>query len=267
MPTQTTYTYSISSAFPNHAVDAGRLTEEIRASVIVTALNDISTSGDNCNVTFKDVVSDADKATLDSLVAAHSGQPLAGPASPVSLTGINTTIDGRLTIRNTTASKCHNFSLRVFSFTFGDPSTLKNLRPSDFSPLSDVTMTCYDSGGAVTTDPTQAVKTVLDFEPTYNYEVIGGWVDLPSGLIGGTTGSYWVSCIGVPDIPSAYGGSIPFVYPVNLEHAFTQKVVSDGRATQYLTYDPVHHTSKLRWIFLHPVSSGFGLQIYVETFV
>jgi len=85
MATPTTYTYSISIDFPNHKVAPDRLTLEIRSSTIVTALDSITTVGDACNILFKDVLSVGDKATLDAIVAAHSGVPLPLSAQPVAL--------------------------------------------------------------------------------------------------------------------------------------------------------------------------------------
>jgi len=72
----TKYTYSISADFPNHKVDPSRLQAEIRASVIVTAQDYISTSGDVCDIFFKADLSAGDKTLLDGLVAVHSGEPL-----------------------------------------------------------------------------------------------------------------------------------------------------------------------------------------------
>jgi len=174
--------------------------------------------------------------------------------------------DGRIVVRTTTANKAKNANLRIFSFVAGDPSTLIN-QDSNYNALHDITMTCYDVNGVSTTDPTQSVKSVIDLEPHYNFEVIGGWIDTPASLVGGTSGKWWISCVGVPDIPAAYGGSVNFVYPANLELVYTQKVISDGRASQYLIYDPTHHTNKLRWIMKHPTSATASVQIYIETFV
>jgi len=89
MATPTTYTYSISGNFPNHAVAPDRLTLEIRTSSIVTALDSITTIGDACNILFKDVLSVGDKATLDAIVAAHSGVPLPLSSQPVSLISLS----------------------------------------------------------------------------------------------------------------------------------------------------------------------------------
>ncbi|MGW8289041.1 MAG: hypothetical protein ACWGNP_02100 [Candidatus Bathyarchaeia archaeon] len=73
----TKYTKSISSDFPNEAVDTARLTQEIQASSIVTALDYINTSGDDCDIWFKDALSAGDQTTLGTVVGAHSGEALA----------------------------------------------------------------------------------------------------------------------------------------------------------------------------------------------
>jgi len=82
-----TYTYSIQSDFPNHAVSSDRLTSEISDSAIVTALDHIDTSGDSCHVVFKAELSSGDEQTLDGLVAAHSGEALPSSGMLVSLAG------------------------------------------------------------------------------------------------------------------------------------------------------------------------------------
>lgn len=87
MPTPTKYTFSISGSFPNHIVATDRLTLEIGQSSIITALSFIATSGDNCDIWFKDVLSGGDQTTLNAVVAAHSGQPLSGQAVTSSITG------------------------------------------------------------------------------------------------------------------------------------------------------------------------------------
>lgn len=65
----TTYSYIKTTDIP-------RLTKEINASTIVTVLDHINLTGDALDVIFKDVISDLDKTTLDSIVSVHSGLPL-----------------------------------------------------------------------------------------------------------------------------------------------------------------------------------------------
>lgn len=80
-----TYSYAVASDFPNHAVDAGRLHEEVSDSAIVTALVGVGVKGDSCDVTFKAALSAGDKTLLDGIVAVHTGAPQLDP----------TTLDGK----------------------------------------------------------------------------------------------------------------------------------------------------------------------------
>jgi len=80
---ETEYTYSISTDFPNGKVASSRLEQEIRSSAIVTALDRIDTVGDSCDVWFKDALSVGDQAILDDIVAEHTGEPLPDGPTPV----------------------------------------------------------------------------------------------------------------------------------------------------------------------------------------
>jgi hypothetical protein len=57
--------------------DEDRLSQEIRNSSIVIALDYIGVSGDDVDIWFKDALSAGDQTTLSNLVAAHTGEPLA----------------------------------------------------------------------------------------------------------------------------------------------------------------------------------------------
>ena len=83
----TKYVYSVSTDFPNHKVDVDRLTQEIAHSAIITALDYIEVSSDDCNIWFKDTLSGGDETILDGVVAAHSGEPLTPDPDKVQLTG------------------------------------------------------------------------------------------------------------------------------------------------------------------------------------
>lgn len=78
---ETTYTYSIQNDFPNHKVDPSRLYQEIQLSVITIAVASVTTDGDNCGITFKDILSTEAKDILDHIIAVHSGEQL--PVSPI----------------------------------------------------------------------------------------------------------------------------------------------------------------------------------------
>lgn len=91
----TKYTYSIQTSFPNHRVATDRLLVEIQASPIVTALDHINTSGDDCDVWFKDALAGPDEGALGTLVSQHSGEPLPSTSQLVTLDGVPTTTDGK----------------------------------------------------------------------------------------------------------------------------------------------------------------------------
>jgi len=90
---ETTYTYSIVNDFPNAAVDAANLHDEIVASSIVIALDGISTNGDDCYVVFKDSLSAGDKTILDGDTSAPAGGLIADhnhiPIHPVEKVSID----------------------------------------------------------------------------------------------------------------------------------------------------------------------------------
>ena len=79
---KTKYPFTVSTAFPNGKVDSDRLTEEIDASSITIPLDHIFVHytgrvvQTTCDIWFEDALLSVDQATLDSVVAAHSGEPL-----------------------------------------------------------------------------------------------------------------------------------------------------------------------------------------------
>jgi len=102
------------------------------------------------------------------------------------------------------------------------------------------------------------IKTIIDWEPTHDVEVIGGMLKqqgTPSEDV-----RLWV--VGVPDVSEAYGGSKPFVINTNLKYIGVEEGVKvDGRAPKYMTYSATYHTTKLRLIFRH--SAGFKHKMHM----
>lgn len=132
----------------------------------------------------------------------------------------------------------------------------KKIDSSDFFTETDlgfVTMKIYDSNNSEITSSQNegnAVKTVIDWMPLHDYEVIGALYyqqNEPTQDI-----RLWV--FGVPDVPAAYGGSIPFVQGgINLKHVGTgHGFSSDGRSSKYMTYNATTKTNKFRIILKHP---------------
>jgi hypothetical protein len=71
-----TYTYSIQNDFPYHKVNSGRLKSEIQKSSIVAAFDNIGTSGDDCNISFFEDLTQNEQTTLTTICSNHSGEPL-----------------------------------------------------------------------------------------------------------------------------------------------------------------------------------------------
>jgi hypothetical protein len=90
----TAYTFVVSSAFPNAKVDVDRLTQEIEESAISVALDHIGVTSGSCVITFKDELSAPEQTQLSSLVANHSGEPLANGVQIVELASPSTS-EGR----------------------------------------------------------------------------------------------------------------------------------------------------------------------------
>jgi hypothetical protein len=73
----TKYTYSITGDFPNQKVNLDSLTDEIEASSITTGLDYIlvKQTQNTCDIWFVDTLSGGEETELDSVVAAHQGDP------------------------------------------------------------------------------------------------------------------------------------------------------------------------------------------------
>lgn len=93
------------------------------------------------------------------------------------------------------------------------------------------------------------IKTVVDWEPSHDYELVGGMLKMrttPQDDI-----RMWI--IGVPDVPEQYGGSKVFISNCSLSYIGNDSGIrADGRAPKYLTYNNQTHTNKLRLVFRHP---------------
>ena len=213
-------------------------------------------------ITYAQETNDTDKAEFEATYKATANQVIE-KRSP----------DGRAITRNTTANRMTNFKLRAISFYTADlEDGVHNWNPVTDADYGDITVKLYQADGTEITDAADeglATKTVLDWEPTYNYEIIGGFVDIPQVLKGGVTDAWYLSAIGVPHYPPAYYGSIDFISEVNLEAVTTEKVISDGRAISYMPYNlnGAPHTNLMRFILKHPAGDKKRFQLYVEHYV
>ena len=174
--------------------------------------------------------------------------------------------DGSLLARTKITATGWHFQAHSIEWT---TSTLASVYNADSSgnDLGFATVKFYDSNDAeITTAPemTGCVKTVIDWEPTFDYEMVGG--SLHHASVPGSNCRLYV--IAVPDIPAAYGGSIFFAQGgINLNHVgATGSIRLDGRAPKRLTYDATNHTNKLRFILKHTAGLVYTGMIVLELY-
>lgn len=136
--------------------------------------------------------------------------------------------------------------------------------------IPGITCKIYDSdnaeittAGLLNANLNTCVKTIMDFEPAFDYEMIGGQLRINSNPSQDVR--LWI--IGAPDIPAIYGGSKEFASGVNLKFmAPDSSFEIDGRVTKYVTYNSSTHQGKLRVILKHPAGLQVNMQIIIHTY-
>lgn len=133
--------------------------------------------------------------------------------------------------------------------------------------LGEATLKFYDSNlNELTTQgscDTDCVETHLIFEPSWDYEIIGGTIKSISTV----TENVRVWVIAVPDIPAGSGGSKVMVQGINLKFIDSNNgVKADGRVAKYMTYNATYHTNKLKLVIKHPAGYKEKLTIMFELF-
>jgi hypothetical protein len=260
------YTYSVQNDFVNHKVDSDSLENEISASNITVALDHTDVILETtCNIYFKGTLSQDEEIILNAIVATHQGITAAPAPTPISFPEHMVTSDGRLVIRNTIAIHGTQ-NLRCMTFYTSDPSKIVN-KNSDGSDVGDVIVKCFDADNVeITSAPyTNAIKTQVDFEPNYNYEIIGGRVFIHPDIINSVTNEWLAWAMGAPDVPVEMGGSICFVNCVNLEQAGSVFEI-DGRATSVMPLNLTYHTGKIRFIIKHPAGASKRFHVPLELY-
>lgn len=101
-----------------------------------------------------------------------------------------------------------------------------------------------------------AVKTVINWEPTFDYELLKG--EMFTDLM--PVADLRVFTIGVPDIPPPLGSKY-FICGMNLKYIKSQHILIDGERTKLLEYNAIYHTNKLRIVLNH--NAGFKHKLHV----
>lgn len=113
---------------------------------------------------------------------------------------------------------------------------------------------------------TDCVKTVVDWQPTFEMDIIGCTVSCVSAPVAPQRAYAWV--IVAPDIPEQFGGSVPFMAGGwNLRFLRQDSTTFiDGRGVKTFQYDPVNNSNKIRVIVKHDAGLKIGLQFVAEIF-
>lgn len=105
------------------------------------------------------------------------------------------------------------------------------------------------------------IKTVVDWEPTFDIDIIGGFLrqsDTPAEDI-----ELWI--VGAPDISTVYGGSKEFVSNLNLK-LLSSGIDVDGKTPKFVPYNSVYHSGKFRLILRHSTGYQHKLHMIFEIF-
>lgn len=126
------------------------------------------------------------------------------------------------------------------------------------------TIKLYDSEDSLITNGSTlgCVKTVVDWEPTFDYDIIGGDIFMASAPIEDII----VSVVGIPDVPAIYGGSKAFMTGFNLKYVSPLGIHLDGKTPKSTKYDPVNHTNKIRFIFHHAAGTSHSVLVMLNIF-
>ena len=169
--------------------------------------------------------------------------------------------DGALITRTKAGVSGWTYQRRVLNFETSLINSLDNDK-HDGTDWGDATIKFYDSSDTelttATSINTNSIKTVVDWEALYDFEIIGGTVTLDVN----PSEDVYVWVVAIPDITEAQGGTKIMVSNLNLNFlAAKTTMVFDGRAAKLLIYDVTNHTNKMRLIVKH--NSGKNLKMSV----
>lgn len=175
-------------------------------------------------------------------------------------------VDGTTMVRTKVTTLGWTYQAHFFEFCTGK---LASIFESNYlgNNMGYATIKLFDASGSQITDQSIAdancTMTQIDFEPTYDIDMVGGQVRIYESLTDDVR--LWV--VAVPDVPATYGGCKQMVTGANLRYyANSQPITADGRAAKHLVYSSTQHTNKLRFIIRHPVGVKADISVMLEYF-
>lgn len=263
-------------------IESDRLTLEIRGSSIVIALDYINVEGTAVDIYFKAALSTEEVTTLDGVVAAHDPTPI--PRSELIKLDEPKDGEGRQLTRHVITIPEWHYSPRSLDFYTAKHKSLYNR--SHYCPANDATidggadlgdaiMKFYDATNTLLTQGAEesdadfqirltanCVKTDLEFEPTFNYDIIGAKLQFRNPPT--DRAYFWV--VAAPDVPEAYGGNVVFMGGGMNASFFEDKgnFECDGKSVSRVTYDGTYHSGKVALITKHGVGVQIGIQFILQ---
>lgn len=168
-------------------------------------------------------------------------------------------------VRITTCKLGRRLSDRSITYVTSRTGSLNNdnWKAVDFG---DATYSLHDYDGVTVTDATLARQTWLDFYPTYDFEISGGGINLPS-ILTGDEDLWEIHVIGAPDIPASYGGSVNFVANNRIKWLKGGQIQIDASLNPAELSGAVSpYARKIRFIILHPLGAQAEFQINIKVF-
>lgn len=182
----------------------------------------------------------------------------------------NKDVDGADIVRIKAAKKGWSFWAIPIEITTSTLSGSLYCKDSLGTDIPGINCKIYDNNnveittaGTLDANLATCVKTVIDFEPAFDYEIIGGAVRINSNPAQDVR--LWI--VGAPDIPTNLGGSKEFASGVNLKFlAPDSSFEIDGRVTKYLIYSATTHSGKIRVILKHPAGLQVNMQFVIHLY-
>lgn len=190
------------------------------------------------------------------------------PAGNKSIASIDT--DGAQIVRTKAAKRGWTYTAIPVEVTTSKCGGDAYSKKADGTDRTYFTVKAYNASSVEVTSPGLAninlatiTSLVVDFEPPFDYEIIGGYLRVLTDV----TSDIRVWIIAVPDVSEAYGGSKEMAGGINLRYLSPGNVFQvDGRVTKILPYNATYHTNKLRFIFKHDAGITENFSIVLELY-
>lgn len=175
----------------------------------------------------------------------------------------NKDFDGDQYVRIKNSSEGYTFQARSIEFETSMLGSIHNEK-YDGTDWGDATIKFYDVSDVELTIQgdidTDCVKTVVDWEPLYDFDLIGGSIH----TLVPCSSEFRLYCVAVPDIPEGSGGSKVMINGINMN--FQDMIEVDGRTSKHMVYDATNHTNKMRKIIKHDAGKKCRCELIWEHF-